>query len=141
MTESNGHANIIGTDLAAALGANADVSAQSFTIYVPNKDRNGVETGDQRKWVLEALQLLTRLNGGATAMPPAEGVWGNERGEQVWEHPIVVYSFIRPAEFYAALPAIREFVHRMGRETNQGEVVVEMDGLFFRITEFDPPTT
>ena len=139
MPELNGHPNTIGTDLAAAFGANAGVSAQSFTVYIPNKDRNGRETGDQRKWVLEALELLTRLNGGATAMPPAEGVWANDGGQPVWEHPVVVYSFIRPAEFFANLPTIREFVHRMGRETNQGEVVVEMDGLFFRITQFDPP--
>lgn len=104
--------------MAAAFGANAGVSAQSFTVYIPNKDLNGKETGDQRKWVLEALQLLTSLNGGATAMPAAEGVWGNEQGQEVWEHPVVVYSFIRPTEFFASLSTVREFVHRMGRETN-----------------------
>lgn len=89
--------------------------------------------------MLEALELMTRLNGGATAMPPTEGVWGTEQGELVWEHPVVVYSFVRPADFFANLPAVREFLHRMGRETNQGEVAVEFDRLFLRITTFDPP--
>ena len=44
-----------------------------FTIYVPNKDRNGEEIGNQRQWVLEAIRLLSEVNGGATAMPPVEG--------------------------------------------------------------------
>jgi len=32
---------------------------------------------------------------------------------------------------------LREFLHRFGRETNQGEVVFEFDGEFFRIREYD----
>ena len=89
--------------------------------------------------MLEAIQLLSELNGGATAMPATEGVWRNEQGESIWEDPVVVYSFVRPDDFYAQLPRVREFLHRMGRETDQGEVAVELDGLFFRITQFDPP--
>jgi len=126
-------------DLAAALGAQENYSAQCFTIYVPNKDRDGAEIGNQRKWVLEALRLLTELNGGATAMPPTEGVWGNERGELVWEHPVVVYSFIRPGAFRAHLPRVREFLHRMGRETNPGEVAFEFEDRFYLIRDYDPP--
>jgi len=126
-------------DLAAELGAQDNYSTQCFTIYIPNKDKNGKELGNQRKWVLEALALLTELNGGATAMPPTEGVWGNERGEQVWENPVVVYSFIRGDLFFASLPRVREFLHRMGRETNQGEVAIEYQKQFFLIREFDTP--
>ena len=40
-------------DLGAALGA-ADVSPQCFSIYVPNKDRQGVEIGNQRKLAIIA---------------------------------------------------------------------------------------
>ena len=46
-------------DLGAALGSDADVSTQCFTVYVPNKDRDGQEIGNQRKWVLEAIRLLS----------------------------------------------------------------------------------
>lgn len=123
--------------LGEALGANAGIAVQCFTVYVPNKDKNGVETGDQRKWVLEAIGLLTRLNGGATAMPPAEGAWRGEGGEPVWDHPVVVYSYIKPDVFFAKLPAIREFLHRMGRETNQGEVAFEFEGEFYLISNYD----
>jgi hypothetical protein len=124
-------------DLAAALGADSGVSTQCFTVYVPNKDRNGQEIGNQRKWVLEAIRMLSEINGGATAMPPVEGGWLNEQGEIIWENPVLVYSFIRPDQFMSALPRLREFLHRMGRETNQGEVAFEFEGRFFRIRTFD----
>jgi len=136
MAEQNGQ-DRIDIDLAVALGADAGVSAQCFTVYIPNKDRYGNEFGNQRKWVLEAIQLLSRLNGGATAMPPVEGGWLADDGNIVWENPVVVYSFIRPEVFRANLPTIREFLHRMGRETNQGEIAFECDNLFFRIRQFD----
>jgi hypothetical protein len=62
-------------DIAATFGAETDSSIQAFSIYMPNKDRDGKEIGDQRRWVLEALRLLGAVGGGATAMPPVEGVW------------------------------------------------------------------
>lgn len=124
-------------DLAAVLGSDAGVSAQCFTIYIPNKDRDGQEIGNQRKWVLEAIRLLSETNGGATAMPPVEGGWLNDQAEIIWENPVLVYSFIRPEPFVRALPRVREFLHRMGRETNQGEVAFEFDGRFYRIRNFD----
>ncbi len=124
-------------DLGAALGADAGISSQCFTVYVPNKDRDGKEIGNQRKWVLEAIRLLSEINGGATAMPPVEGGWLNDQGEIIWENPVVVYSFIRPDQFLSGLPRLREFLHRLGRETNQGEIAFEFDGRFYRIRTFD----
>ena len=127
-----------GIDLAAALGSAGGVSTQCFTVYVPNKDRKGQEIGNQRKWVLEAIRLLSRINGGATAMPPVEGGWLNEEGNEIiWENPVLVYAFIRPEPFVQGLPRLRELLHRMGRETNQGQVAYEFDGRFYRIRSFD----
>jgi hypothetical protein len=126
-------------NLVTALGADESVSTQCFSIYIPNKDRAGAEIGNQRKWVLEAIHLLTEINGGATAMPPVEGAWRNDEGEIVWEDPIIVYSYIQPKEFVDSLARIREFLHRMGRETNQGEIAVEFGERFYRIRKFDPP--
>ena len=75
---------------------------------------------------------------GVTIVPPCEGGWLNEvTGKIVWESPVLVYTYIKPEPFLQALPRIREFLHRLGRETNQGEVAVEFDGNFYRITEFD----
>ena len=125
-------------NLGEAFGANAGTSTQCFTIYVPNKDKNGKEMGNQRQWVLDAIDLLTRFNGGATAMP-VEGAWRDEHGSTVWEHPTIVYSYIKPEAFFANLPAIREFLHRMGCETNQGEVAFEFDDRFYLISQYDQP--
>jgi hypothetical protein len=50
-----------------------------------------------------------------------------------------VFSIIKPDEFTARLRQIREFLHRMGRETRQGEVACEFDGRFDRIRQFDSP--
>lgn len=72
-------------------------------------------------------------------MPPVEGVWLNESGESVWENPVIVYSYIKPDAFLAQLPQLREFLHRMGRETRQGEIAFEFDGRFYRIRTFDNP--
>jgi hypothetical protein len=50
---------------------------------------------------------------------------------------VVVYSYVKPGPFLEELPRLRRFLHRLGRDTNQGEVVVEFDGRFYRITKFD----
>ena len=90
--------------LAGELGADGGTSVQCFSIYIPDKDQQGNEIGNQRKWVLEALDL---------------------------------YSYVVPDVFLADLPRIRQFLHRMGRETNQGEVAFEFDGQFYRIRQYD----
>ena len=87
---------------------------------------------------MEAIRLLSEINGGATAEPPVEGGWLNDAGVVVWENPVVVYSYIRPEEFVRNLPRIREFLHRMGRVTRQGEVAFEFDDSFYRVRKFDP---
>lgn len=124
-------------DLAEALGA-TDSSGLCFSVYVPNKDREGNEIGNQRQWVLELIRMLSEMNGGATAMPPAEGGWVGDNGVIVWEKPVVVYSFVQTERFLASLPQIREFLHRMGRETKQGEIAFQFGTQFYRIQVFDP---
>jgi hypothetical protein len=126
-----------GIDLVSALGSDGGVSTQCLSIYVPNKDKVGREIGNQRKWILEAIQLMTEINGGASAMPPVEGAWQNDEGEVIWENPVVAYSYIRPERFIQSLPRVREFLHRMGRETNQGEIAFEFNERFYRIAKFD----
>jgi hypothetical protein len=125
-------------DLAAELGANPGASHQILTLYIPNKDRHDTEFGAQRKWVLEAATLLARIGGGVTIMPPTEGGWFDEPNDRIiWENPVVVCTYIRSQSFLENLGPLREFLHRMGRETDQGEVAVEFDGQFYRITSYD----
>ena len=133
-----GQVDIKEVDLAEELGAVGATSIQLLTLYIPNKDKDGNEFGAQRVWVLDASKLLARIGGGVTIMPPCEGGWLNEEtGQVIWESPVLVYTFIKVDGFLSSLPALREFLHKMGRETNQGEVAFEFDGSFFRITEFD----
>ncbi len=89
---------------------------------------------------MEAAALLAKIGGGVTILPPVEGGWVNNAGDIVWEHPVLVYTFIRPAQFRSALAELRQFLHRMGRETRQGEVALEFDGRFYRIRKFDAST-
>ena len=127
-------------DLAAALGAEADQGIQVLTLYIPDKDRMGVEYGSQRRWVLDAAALLAQIGGGVTIMPPVEGGWYDAVHDRiVWERPVILFTYVKPDAFVEKLPVLRDFVHRMGRETAQGEVVVEFDRQFFRLREFSSP--
>ena len=122
------------------MGATDSFSAQCFSLYVPNKDKEDQEFGNQRRWVLDAIRLLSEINGGATAIP-VEGGWMDDSGRVILEEPVIVYSYIKLEPFLKNLHKIREFLHRMGRETAQGEVAFEFDGRFFRIRQFDSPVS
>jgi hypothetical protein len=117
-------------DLGAALGAQGESSTQRLVLYIPNKDKDGHELQDHDRWVKEARELLSRIGGGSTTFPPADGTWVDEKGGILWEQTRMVFCFIFPDQFSARLSELREFLHRFGRETNQGEVVVELDGEF-----------
>ena len=125
-------------DIAEALGAAEDPGSQVLTVYVPDKDREDREYGEQRKWVLAFAELLNKIGGGVTVMPPAEGGWFDEENQRaIWERTVLVYTYIRPKSFRDRLPDLRALLRRFGRETGQGEVVVEFDGDFYRIRQYD----
>jgi hypothetical protein len=125
-------------DVAGALGAHGAMAPQQLTLYIPDRDRAGVELGTQRRWVLEAAALLTEIGGGVTISPAVEGGWLDPAtGTIVWERPVQVYAFVHSAAFISALPRLRAFLHRMGRQAGQGEVVAEFDGRLFRITDYE----
>lgn len=74
-------------EIGTLLGADEGFSTQCFSVYVPNKDQNDQEFGQQRKWVLEAIRLLSEINGGATAIP-VEGGWIDDSGRIILEEPV-----------------------------------------------------
>jgi hypothetical protein len=123
--------------LGEELGADAGISVQCLTLYIPDRDQEGNEIGDQRRWVLEAAKLLASIGGGVTIMPPVEGGWMNQKGEIIWEKPVLLYTFVEPRLFRKAIPALRRFLHALGRDTKQGEVAFEFDSRFYRIGTFD----
>jgi len=71
-------------------------------------------------------------------MPPADGTWLNpESKEIIWEKTTIMYTYVDPDSFEENVGLLRKFLHRFGRETNQGEVVFEFDGKFYRIRKYD----
>lgn len=129
----------LGIDLVRETGATESASIQRLVLCVPSRDRNGIGV-ESSPWVEEALQLLSRIGGGATAMPPADGAWWNEETNRlIGEKVVLVYCYIDPEPFEQGLAALREFLHRMGRETNQGEVVFEFADRLYHIDTFDGP--
>jgi hypothetical protein len=77
---------------------------------------------------VRALELLSRVGGGATRMPPAQRAWLNpDTGALIIEDVTLVYSYVDGDALAARLPDIRRFLHEMGRALNQGEVVIEVN--------------
>ena len=119
-------------NIAEAFGA-ADGRDQRFAVYIPNQDRDGNPV-EQRKWVDAALQLLSSICGGATAMPPIRGAWLNDAtGNLVVEEPVLVYSYIEPDAFASRLNEVVSLVHEIGRQTRQGQMAIEFNQTFYLI--------
>jgi hypothetical protein len=125
-------------DLSEELGATGGNSVQRLTLYVPTRDQGGNAIPDVSHWISEAKRILAAIGGGYTALPPFDGGWINEQGALIEEEVFLLYTYIRPKQFLADLPKLRDFLHSLGRETGQGEVAIEFDEVFYRITEFDP---
>lgn len=125
-------------NLTNSLGAAESASIECLTFYIPSKDCNGNDF-DPKPWISDALGLLSDIGGGATVLPPAEGAWRNpETGVLVWESVVLAYTFVDPYRFVSNLRHIRAFAHRLGRQTRQGEVVIEFADRLYKIRKFDP---
>ena len=124
-------------DIAKELGAEEGAWTQKLSLYMPDKDKDGAQVADYQKWVQEAREVLSWIGRGSTALPPGDGTWEKESGDILWEKTTLVYCFVDPDRFEANITNLRTFLHRFGRETNQGEVVVEFDGRFYHIKKFE----
>ncbi len=110
-----------------------------FVLFVPSTDRDREEI-DHEYWVGEALATFGKLFRGATAYPRARGVWRDDDrgGALVFEHPTIVTCYANPDDVDdSALAELRGFLHRLGRETNQGEVGIVVGDAYHGISEFD----
>ena len=124
-------------DLRTSLGASADTAIQCLTFYIPSADRDG-NRFDPHPWVEEALVLLSDIGGGATVLPPVDGAWFNpDTGMLIKEKIVLAYTYVQPGRFIRSLPRVRAFLHRLGRQARQGEVVAEFANRLYRITTFD----
>jgi hypothetical protein len=56
----------------------------------------------------------------------------------VFDDTTIVFSYVAPQDLTpGTLAELREFLHRLGRETNQGEIGLVLDGHYIGITGFD----
>ena len=125
------------------LGATYPVGASQVVLFVPDRNRVGAFI-DQDYWVDQALGILGKLFRGATAFPPGRGVWRDDDvGEKILkEQTVMVVSYVNPKLLTAhALRSLRDFLHRLGRETQQGEVGVVINSKYYGISRYDVPRT
>lgn len=82
---------------------------------------------------------MGRLFRGATAFPPGKGVWRDDAqgGSLLLEPVVMVVSYVSTADLRRGLPELRVFLHRLGRETNQGEVGLVIGGAYYGISTYD----
>ena len=114
------------------------VGASLIVIFVPSRDRDS-QPIEQEFWVDEILTTLGRLFRGATAYPRGRGVWRDDErgGALLKEEPVIVFSYVAEADLTTnALSELYRTLSRMGREANQGEVGVVIDGQYYGITEY-----
>ena len=124
--------------LSSALGATYPQGGEQITLFIPGKDQVGRPI-NQDHWTDEALGTLGRLFRGATAFPPGKGVWRDDSrgGALLREITVMVVSYAPRGNLRKNLPHLRDFLHRFGRESNQGEVGVIINGVYYGISKYD----
>lgn len=130
-------------DVRRALGAGPASGTTQVTLFIPSLDRDG-QPVDQVAWRDEALAVLGRLFRGATAFPPGRGVWRDDdcAGKLLYEDIVLVTSYVPTrALTNATLADLRAFLHRLGRETRQGEVGVVVGDKYPAINDYDAPAS
>jgi hypothetical protein len=114
------------------------VGTSLLTVFIPSKDREG-EPIDQDHWVDEILSTLGMLFRGATAYPRGRGVWRDDEkgGNLIREEPVIVFSYASEnAVTVSSLDILYQALSRMGREANQGEIGLILDGRYYGITDY-----
>ena len=84
------------------------------------------------------MELLSQIGGGATRMPPVQGAWRNPvTGALIIEEVTLVYSYVDGDALAARLADVRRLIHQIGRQMNQGEMVVEVNETLYKVRDFD----
>ena len=118
--------------------ADTPSGSSQVILFIPSKDRDGHEI-DQAYWVDEGLRVVGQLFRGGTDFPPGKGVWRDDvrGGQLLFEATVMILSFADPNDLTEfTLLELKKFLMRLGRETNQGEVGVVIDGIYYGFTQF-----
>lgn len=118
----------------------ARLGTRHVQVFLPSVDRyeHPIPKG-QEYWVEECLRVMGTLFGGATAFPPARGVWrDDEQDRLIYDNTVIVFSYVAESDMTRdAAHTLHHFLMRLGRETNQGEVGIFVDGEYRGFTNFD----
>jgi hypothetical protein len=81
------------------------------------------------------LEVLGRLFGGATAFPQGRGVWRDDAqgGKLLLDEPVVIPCNTSESMLEKNAEALREFLHRMGREARQRAIGLVIDRDYLEI--------
>ena len=126
------------SDLANLL--NSEPNGILFVLFIPSRDKNSNLLNDHDIWSRNAAKLVTELFGGATKMPMATGMWMNDETNTIVEEEIVlIHSYARESDVKdeAKLKKLANFLHGMGKNTDQGEIGLVIDNTLHRIRHFN----
>ncbi len=110
----------------------------TVSVFVPSQTRDGIPI-DHGAWQVQALEVMAKLFGGATVIE-GKGAWrDDERGGKIGVEKIsAVFSLMAKSSWNKkTVPELAKFLHRMGRDSNQGEIGLVVDGQYFPIREFN----
>jgi hypothetical protein len=105
-----------------------------LVLFIPSVDRH-TNPIDQAVWEGAALEMLGKCFGGATALPKGRGVWRDDQqgGKLIYDEPIVIHCYTSMDAIRQHHDALREFLVRMGTETNQGAVGFVIERTYMEI--------
>lgn len=113
------------------------VPKKSITMFIPSKDKYGYRISQHNQWTIDAVSVLSKLYGGATAHY-ATGGW-QDNGYLVTEEVSVVTCYASPEAFEDKdkQESVIDFCKNMGRVLNQSEVGLVVDGKYLGIRDFE----
>lgn len=118
--------------IARWLGASRPLGTVQLMVFVPSADRAGRPVAGGF-WARRTLERLGLLFGGATAYPPGQGVWRDDRadGRLIFDRTTMAFSFVAERDLTEfKLTQLREFLCHMAREARQGEIGLAVDGCY-----------
>lgn len=123
------------TDL--GLSPDAVYRPVTITIFIPDRDAFGSPI-NVKYWIDATCQLLAHKFGGASVSPAYRGYWHNSKTEDlIDEKTYQITVFAEGVDLKRHADSLKNHLLKFGRETQQGEVLLTIDNILLRYTEFD----